>query len=166
MQIKWLVYCCVFFIIGCGKKKDVEKAIQKQLVSFDAQLLPKREVPNSEATILLKDWAAYHDLNTTLDAFYDAENEEDLKLVIDDLIDQQKLLEKSSYPKTFNVPQIKSRQRVLKTYMLKVKAALEYKTGVQAPAKEFIVAYNSFVNQFSIIVNSTIDTKQILEDFE
>lgn len=125
---------------------------------------PKKTVINTKATDIIKDWPEFSALDTAFDALYSVENPEDVKLVIENLIENQKLLETSKYPEEFDVPQIKSRQKVFKTYILKTKGNLEYRLDVKEPVLEMITAYNALCHQFNVIVNNTLDTKLILEE--
>ncbi len=125
---------------------------------------PKKTVIDTKATAILKDWPEFSAMETAFDALYTVENPEDLKLVIENLIENQKLLEASEYPESFDIPQIKSRQKVFKTYILKTKGNLEYRLDTEESVMEMITAYNALRNQFNVIVNNTLDTKLILED--
>jgi hypothetical protein len=84
--------------------------------------------------------------------------------VLDDLVEKQKALEDSEYPPAFDLPQVRSRQRVMKTFILKTRAAVEYRVDATDPAVEMIEAYNAMRNQFNVIVNNTFDTKLILDE--
>jgi hypothetical protein len=89
--------------------------------------------------------------------------EDDLLLIVEDFVEKQKVLEASEYPEEFDKAQIKSRQKVLKTYILKLKAALEYRSDVYEPMSEMITAYNALRTQFNVTVNNTLNTKLLLD---
>lgn len=125
--------------------------------------MPKRIAVNSKAAAILSAWPEFNTLESSFDALYKAENREDLILIMEDFVENQKILEASEYPADFDKPQIKSRQKVLKTNILKVKAALEYRTEVSGSISEMIEAYNALRQQFNVTVNNTLDTKLILE---
>ncbi|MGB5701165.1 hypothetical protein, partial [Muriicola sp.] len=94
---------------------------------------------------------------------YTVENAEDLALVLDDLVERQKQLEESVYPAALDLPQVRGRQRVMKTFILKTRAAVEYRVDATEPAVELINAYNAMRTQFNVLVNNTLDT-QLLSD--
>lgn len=125
---------------------------------------PEKVDVNAKAQAILNDWLEYNGLENSFDALYTVENREDLSLTIENLIENQKALAESTYPEKFDKPQVKSRQKVFKTYMLKVKGDLIYRTDPQESILQMIGAYNAFRNQFNIIVNNTLDTKLILEE--
>ena len=79
---------------------------------------------------------------------------------------KQKLLEVSVFPEEFNVPQIKSRLKVIKTAILKTKFSLEYGVDTMEPTTALAKAYNAFRNQFRVIINSRLDTTLIINENE
>ncbi|WBU90891.1 hypothetical protein [Cellulophaga omnivescoria] len=166
MKRFFLFLIVIFSLVSCtNTKKEVVK--EEQIIdeiTFNAKKLPKKIKLDSKVVPVLENWQEYKDFNTAIDGLYKAENDEDLRLTLDQIIEAQKKLEKSVYPEEFNKPHIKSRQTVVKTYTLKTKAAIEYSLNVLEPASELINAYNSFRNQFNIIANNTLDTNLILEN--
>lgn len=125
---------------------------------------PKKSVVSPKAKEVLEDWDEYNAFQTSFDALYNVANRDDLGLTIDDLIEKQKALEASEYPETFDRPQVKSRQKVFKTYMLKVKGDLYYRKNPEKSVLQMITAYNAFRNQFNVVVNNTLNTDLILEE--
>ena len=85
-------------------------------------------------------------------------------LVIDDLLEKQKAWEKSEYPESFDIAQIKSRQNVMKTYLLKVKTDLLNRADYISSTEEMIEAYNALREQFNVVMNSTLDPKLLLDE--
>ena len=154
----------ILLIFACKQRQaDGEVvAISNQELVVDS--LPKRVAMNSKALTILRGWPEFNTLDASFDALYRAENREDLVLIMGDFVEKQKVLAASEYPTEFDTPQIKSRQKVLKTYILKSKAALEYRTDLLQPTTEMIVAYNALRRQFNVTVNNTLDTDLILVD--
>lgn len=139
-------------------------ADETAIADIQTENWPKKSAINTKAMTIINNWPEFLTMEASFDALYKVENEEDLKLVIENLIENQKLLEASKYPEEFGLPQIKSRQKVFKTYVLKTKGNLEYSQEVQEVVLEMIAAYNALRNQFNVIVNNTLDTQLILED--
>ncbi|MFT6795005.1 MAG: hypothetical protein ACJART_000136, partial [Maribacter sp.] len=94
----------------------------------------------------------------------DATYREDLVLIIEDLVENQKALEVSKYPAQFDIPQVKGRQKVLKTFILKTKGDLEYRQDPKVSMEQMITAYNSLRNQFNVEVNNTLLEELILSE--
>ncbi len=124
---------------------------------------PKKLGVDPKANAILMEWPEYMAMDLSFDAVYNAANREDLRLTIENIIEEQKLLEDSVYPEEFNKPQIKSRQKVFKTYVLKVKGDLFYHLEPDSSVLEMINAYNTLRGQFNTIVNNTFDADLILD---
>lgn len=150
--------------VSCKKEKSAEVEVVETEVFFNVDSLPKPIPIHNKASEIIKDWQEFKGLETTFESLYRVDNREDLTLVIEDLIEKQKILEASSYPKAFDMPQIKSRQKVFKTYILKTKGSLEYRTGVKESTLEMVTAYNALRNQFGVLANSVLDTNLILNE--
>lgn len=162
---KIVFYGLVFVLMGaCKQGAIIEAPKEKAEVFFSVDSLPKPSAINEQALTVLKEWQEFNGLETTFESLYRVANREDLVLVIEDLIEKQKTLEASAYPETFDKAQIKSRQKVFKTYILKTKGNLEYRVGTKVSTIEMINAYNAFRNQFNVVVNSKLDTILILSE--
>lgn len=162
---KLFVFGLTFLLLfSCGNTQGTEQSINPDVLEFDVQKLPKKSVLNSGAKAILETWAEFNDLDIAFDGLYAVENNEELILLIDEFIEKQNALVVSNYPETFDIPQVKSRQKVFKTYVLKVKATLEYRKDPLEPTIEMVNAFNSLRNQFNVMVNYNFDSKMILDE--
>ncbi|TFG74645.1 MAG: hypothetical protein E4H26_07570 [Flavobacteriales bacterium] len=153
------------FVTFVSCRPEPKETASNDIASFEIETADwaKKVAINSKAQALIENWTEFKSLEASFDALFTVVNREDLSLVIEDLIEKQKVLEASAYPQEFDKPQIKGRQKMFKTFILKVKGDLYYRLDVQPAVKEMISAYNAFRNQFNIMVNNTLDTKLILE---
>jgi hypothetical protein len=161
------LFLIVLFLIGCvacGEKKteEVQKDPSVDLVAL--KKLPKKESASFKATEILKDWTEYNALNTAANAVYTIDTKEDLIVVLEDLVEKQKLLEASTYPEVFDRADIKSRQKVFKTKVLQVKFDLEYDKNPRKTVIEMVKAYNAFNNQFSVVIKSTLNAEILFDE--
>ncbi len=154
----------LLLLSGCKRGQDTEVLTESSERDFQAEELPLRSAVNTQAAEILSAWQPYQDLDNSFNAIYNAVNDEDMKLVIEDLLEKERLLAASEYPEEFDRPQIKSRQRVMRTYILKVRAALEYRTDFEEPTRDLILAYNALREQFNVTVNSFLDANMILDE--
>ncbi|WP_136468702.1 hypothetical protein [Flagellimonas onchidii] len=154
----------LLLMAACKNKDGVSEDVPEQELIFNYQKMPKKIGLDSTATALSEDWAEFKAFTGSFDVLYKAKNNEDLILAIDDLIEKEKFLAESTYPGILNDLQIKSRQRVLKTYFLKVKASILNNQDTTEPTVEMLEAYNIFLNQFKVVVNSQLDKKLILDE--
>jgi len=151
-------------LFSCNQNNRNAEGVDASMNAISIEKWPKKKNVNPKATLILNDWAEYKDLDAGFDALYTVANREDLILVVEDLIEKQKLLEVSKHPETFDKPQIRSRLKVFKTFFLKIKGNLEYRLDVEEPVIETINAYNALRNQFNVVVNNTLDIDLILEE--
>lgn len=158
-----LLLICVGFA-SCQEKKAKLENSDISAYEISTEKWPKKSDVTVKAQDILKDWAEYNAFETSFDALYNVANRDDLMLTIEDLIEKQSALEASKYPEAFDKPQVKSRQKVFKTYMLKVKGDIFYRIDPQESVVEMINAYSAFRNQFNVVVNNTLDTNLILEE--
>lgn len=156
-------YGLVFIVFISCKQDKSEVTEDTSAFDISTENWPGKTRVNTKANAILKEWSAYVDLDKTFDGLYTVENTEDLNLIVEDLIERQKLLAESEYPQSFDRPQIKSRQRVFQTFILKTKGDLEYRVDPQQSVREMIDAYNVFRYQFDIITNNTLDIEKLLE---
>ncbi|WP_420603173.1 hypothetical protein [Flagellimonas sp.] len=156
----------ILFLVSwsCKEKDSATQEIETEELVFNYQKMPKRVPINPKAASVIEEWEEFNTLTASFDVLYKARNNEDLILAIDDLIEKEGLLAKSEYPTIFDEFQIKSRQRVLKTYLLKVKSNILDHRETTAPVIEMLEAYNAFRKQFNVIMNSQLDTKLILDE--
>ena len=158
-----LTIVCLGFT-SCQDKKPELVSSDTSSYEISSEKWPKKSEVNAKAQDILKDWAEYNAFETSFDALYNVANRDDLKLTIEDLIEKQNAMETSKYPEKFDIPQVKSRQKIFKTYMLKVKGDVFYRTEPQKSVVEMINAYSAFREQFNVVVNNTLNTNLILEE--
>lgn len=144
-----VVYSCKDEVSNTG---DTGESVWQ--VSMDS--LPAKRNVLPKAQQILNDWKEYTVLERSFDKIYTTEFREDLVLIIEELIENQKKMEAAEYPEAFNIPQIKGRQKVFKTYLLKTKGDLEYRQNPQESLKQMIQAFNHLRNQFNVTVNNTL----------
>lgn len=154
-KISYLLLFLIAFS-ACKDEKLITDEADASGSTIATETFPSKLVLNAKSQEVVKDWSAFSAFDLNFDRIYKAAYREDLVLIMDDLVENQKKLEASNYPEPFNIPQIKGRQKVLKTYILKVKGDLEYRQDPSVAIGEMIAAYNNFRNQFNVEVNNTL----------
>ncbi len=94
-------------LMGCKGESDSRESTGISVIEIDATQLPQRSNINSRASEILKDWPAFQEMETSFDALYRVENNEDLILVLEEMVKRQNDLEDSKYPEVFDIPQVK-----------------------------------------------------------
>ncbi len=162
---KFLIALLIVLIsTGCKRQPGEEVMLQEEEQDFSFRNMPKTPEINSAAGEILKDWKEYQDLENSFSVLRRASNTEDLKLAIDDLIEKEVAMAQGEYPAPFDQLQIRSRQRVLRTFLLKIKGNLAENRDVEEPMKQMLEGYNALKNQFNRITSNTLDKKLILNE--
>ncbi len=164
MNKTFVIGIILILFSSCKSDKTNDVAQDDKAFEIAAEKWPKKTSINSKASMALKNWTEFNAIETSFDALYAVEYTEDLSLVLEDLIEKQKLLADSEYPEEFDKPQIRSRQRVFQTFVLKTRSDLEYRIDVQQSVLEMINAHNALLNQFNVIANNTLDIKTLLDE--
>jgi len=155
------------FLVGLVScKGNGKEAISEDTTAFEISTegwLKKANL-NAKTLEIIERWEEFKAFQIGFDALYNVSNREDLSLVLEDLIEKQKTLEESEYPETFNKPQVKSRQKVLHTFILKTKGDLIYRIDAQKSIAEMMEANNAMLKQMNAITSNTLDLKTLLEE--
>ncbi len=151
-------------LASCKTQGDQEVASDQNAQEFSFRNMPKDVELVGKAQLILEDWEEYRNLEDSFSVLKRAANTEDLKLAIDDLLEKEVALAKGEYPAPFNQLQIKSRQQVLRTFILKIKGNLEDRQNVQEALAQMLEAYNAMKMQFNILTSNTLDKELIDEE--
>lgn len=151
-------------VFSCKKDKTEVDDQSNQASSITTDEWAKKTDLNLKAKVIVEKWPEFNAMETSFDGLYQVENTEELSLILDDLIEKQKLLSDSKYPAEFDKPQVKSRQKVLKTYILKTKNDLEYQLDVSKTISELMDAHNAFLNQFNVLMNNKLPDEILFEE--
>ncbi|WP_276389270.1 hypothetical protein [Eudoraea chungangensis] len=162
---KIVVFITIVLVFSsCRNRQNLDEKQVITQVEFDVSELPGLFELNLETQEIVDKWINYKELESSIEALYQIKNNEELILLIENTVEKQNAMASGKYPEPFNTPQIKSRQKVFMTFVLKVKATLEYRKDPIPPTIEMIDAFNIMRRQFDVLMNSQIDTKNILND--
>lgn len=154
---KMFVFLIALLLVSSCKDAVSDTAkVQESGWAIAADSLPKKSKVDAKAQVLLNEWKEFIEVERSFDKIYTAEYREDFVLTIEELIENQKKLEASEYPEVYDIPQIRGRQKVFKTYILKTKGNLEYRQDPKQSILEMIKAFNDLRNQFNVVVNNTL----------
>ncbi len=156
MRKIFLLICFIVLVSSCKDSATGDAELQDAGWSVDVSQLPKKTNVNAKAQAILKGWQPYNAFEANFDRLYETEYREDFVLTVEGLVESQKLWESSTYPVQFDIPQVRGRQKVLKTYILKIKGDLEYRQNPETSIKEMIGAFNDLREHFNIVVNSNL----------
>lgn len=143
---------------SCNKTAKTFENQEGEALVFQSPKMPSTLPLFPKADAAVKTWEAFITFDKSMQVLYTAQNTEETILAIVDLIEKEKLLARSDYPRQFNTLLVKSRQQVVKTYLHKVKFGLLENQPVTTPTVEMLQAYNALRRQFNRIVSNPLDS--------
>ena len=151
------------FLVFCGlscKKKLQEEIpdVQKNDTVLNYANLPAIQELQPKALKQVAGWEAYQEWERSFGFMERATTKEELLLAVEDLLEKQKELDEKTAPKAFEVLPIQARQKVMKTYLLQLKAALEDETATDSSMHALYRARNSWRNQMNVLLRSPLDS--------
>lgn len=146
----------IILVSSCKDAVQENNAIRETRWEDTTDSLPTKIRVDAKAQTILNDWKEYSALEKSFDKIYTSELIEDFQFVVDELIENQNKMDTGEYPEKFNIPQIKARQKLFKTYVLKTKGDLEYRQNPRESIIQMITAFNDLRNQFNVVVNNTL----------
>jgi len=151
----------VVLAVSCKDAAQDKSSIREIRWEETTDSLPQKSRVDAKAQTILNDWLEYNALDKSFDKIYTSEHIEDFQFLVDELIENQKKMEEGTYPEKFNIPQVKGRQKLFKTYILKTKGDLEYQQNPRESILQMITAFNDLRNQFNVVVNNTLPDELI-----
>ena len=142
---------------GCNRKVEQAQETPQESSATGAAELPAPEQIDAAAQVILDGWAEYQSLEERMAVLMEAGNEEEMKLLLEELTQICKRLEESTFPGEFEQPAVRSRLKVIQTYLGKLEAALFYRLDYQTPLLELMESYNALRAQFNVIVRNTLN---------
>jgi hypothetical protein len=148
------------------QEKPSDKVVREKQAKPENPPKLMRLKPEYEKAI--RDWEAYSNLEMEMQRFQISTPKEYV-LIVENLLRLEKELSASKFPDKFNIPQLKSRILVFKTYLLQTKSLVKEErvdTKVIADQKiKLITAFNAIKKQLAEALTENI-TEELLKDLE
>ena len=157
-----VIILLVFF--SCRSEGEDALPIQSDELTFDATELPQKNRPVGKAAAAVNSWSELRSFDQGLDRIYSVSGREDYVLIVEELLELYEVMRTSQAPEALQSPQIISRFNVVKTFLLKVQADLEYRVEPTESTAALMAAYNAAVDQCNILVNTTLDPKTLFDE--
>ncbi len=155
---------CLLLFYGCRDAPETEEVAAAAGEKLKGAEFPEKTALRPEVREIVNGWPEFRELESSMESLYRVANSEELLLLLDELVDNEKAMAESEYPDLFNKPQVFSRQKVFKTRLLQVKANLEYRKETSVAVEDMIGAYNILCNQLNVLLNSNLDTDLLSDD--
>jgi len=149
-------------VFACNSGESA-KEVAEESSSLQAVSLPELVEIRPEARTILQGWPQFQSLEKRMVALDGVEDSEELRLVLEELSQICEQIEKNAIPERFETPSVRSRIKILRTYLGKLDAALYYRLDHQEPLLELHDSYNALRGQFNVIVSNRL-TPELFED--
>lgn len=160
-----MFFCGFFLLLSCGDKQDASKeSIANQALNLDFSDLPTFKPLTPAVVAELENWPAFISFSDRMKAIFVVVSKPDLKLLVQELLEKETNLTQENYPEVFNIAAVKSRQRLVKTYLLKINAALEMQQDPRAPTLELLQAFNDLRLQLNIQKAPKLDLNTLKDE--
>jgi len=162
---KILFFAALFLLFSCGSKQENSKdtAVVSSLIDYSD--LPAFSPLTAAVDSVLLNWPTYQALDSRMGALSLVVSVPDLKILVAELLEKEQSILKEGYPKAFNLPAIKSRQRVLRTFLLKAQAQILLDQDPRGATEEVIVAFNALRDQMNLLLAPKIDLNNLEDEF-
>lgn len=155
----------LLLLSSCGEQlSNIEPSAPKETAQQKFRFNHSPIDLTSKADSLVGAWPEFMAYEAGLDIASRATTTQDLKLALEQLSDQEFKLENSIFPASFNVPQIKSRLRVLRTFILQTEGAIAKNDSLQEPINKLLKADNQLRRQLNITLKIEENEKVVLEN--
>ena len=160
-----IVILGMFLILTVSCKSPDQKDGQDEpsMIEAEIQALPELVPLDPRAKEIVSTWSQYTALENRLSALPDVKNREEMELLLEELNQICQQVEENAFPAPFEKPSVRSRIKVLRTYLGKLESANYYRLDYQEPISELMDAINATRQQFNVIVNNTL-TPDVFEN--
>lgn len=107
----------------------------------------------------LASWVAFSEFESRMGALLTSEEPEETILMVDELLERTIELEKSEFPEVFDRPAIRSRLKVIRTFLLKVQADFHYRNDPGDSMVLLAESYNAWREQLNRAAGFKLDPK-------
>ncbi len=157
-----LLLVVLSILLGCNSSESPQSRDAEPL-SFEAISLPEPVAIRPEARVILDGWPQFMSLEKRLTALEGVDEQEELKLLLEELSQICEQIEKNAIPEPFETPSVRSRLKIFRTYLGKLDAALYYRLDHREPLDELLGSYDALRSQFNVIVSNRL-TPELFED--
>ena len=158
------VMILILALFACRNEVEETPPVSSEELAFEASKLPQKKRAVGKAAAAINSWSELRSFDQSLDRVYSVSGREDYALIVEELLELYAVMDASEPPEALQSPQIISRFNVVKTFLLKVQADLEYRVEPNKSTTELLTAYNVAIDQCNILVNTTLDPKTLFDE--
>jgi hypothetical protein len=146
------------------KKNETQSLKQEFVIGLDS--LPEiqpREFSFKDSTLV---WESLSNFHNRLEGFWEVSSIEDLRLLNEELIELEELLETSEKPELFDTDAVNSRLILIKTYLQQLHAYIELDQELHQAVVQILEAHQSLLTKLELIEKNSNAPKISQDDLE
>ena len=144
------------FFIGCGDAETPETTVVEEAQVVEVAI-PQPLSLRPRVSQMLDGWVEYKDWADRMDALLKTEDGAEVLLLSEELLELSQALESSEFPADADKPSVRSRIRVVRTFLLKLKEDFHYQLNYRESQVLAAEAYNALREQFNRLDAMNID---------
>jgi len=86
-------------------------------------------------------------------------------MLVQELIEKDQIILNEVYPEALNFPEIKSRQRVLTTFLLKTRAEILLSQDPKLATQELVQSFNALRDQINMLTSPKLNLNTFEDDY-
>ena len=158
MRIRGFIWGLCLLAASCGEAPPEAEAPPEQEV-LESVTIPPPIALNTEARQLTEAWPEFRDWSERMERILETEEEEELKLLTEETLELTKALEASKFPELADRSSVRSRVKVVKTFLLQLEADFHYRLDYRFSIKRMAEAYNALRGQLNRLPALELDPK-------
>lgn len=146
-------------LLSCDSKTQEKTPLEKEgsaQMVLDLHKLPKMHRFNAEVEKKLVNWNEFKEFEDSFSTLYQVKDVENLKVVLNDLIQKEIALHSNKFPEELKTPGIKSRIKVVKTFLFKTKNETTFPSTSRSTYRQnleaLVFAYNALKQQIEEVL--------------
>jgi len=160
-----MFFSSLLLFFACGKKQEIQ-TVNKPVVSIlDYTDLPSFVPLTAASDSVLLTWSNFKAFEERMKALPVVISVPDLKMLVQELIEKDQVILNEAYPELLNLPEIKSRQRVLTTFLLKTRAEILLSQDPKMAAQEVVQSFNALRDQINLLTSPKLNLNTFEDDY-
>lgn len=156
MRFPYLIWTLCLLLVSCGETPaEVAQAPAEE--ALEPLAIPGPVALNAEARQMIGTWSEFREWSERMDVLLETEGEEDILLLTEEILELMKVLEESAFPDMADRPSVRSRIKVVRTFLIQLEADFHYRQDHRFTVKRMAEAYNALRGQLNRLPTMTLD---------
>ena len=148
------IFC---LLVASCREAPPPRDVAEEAADSTAVAIPERIALNAGAQAMVESWAEYRDWEERMEVLLATEAPEEVRLLTEELLELTEVLEASEFPEKADRPAVRSRIKVVRTFLLQLQADFHYRLPYRFSQKRTAEAYNALKEQLNRVPGMDLD---------